>query len=147
MGKRSSQRAITIDTHALLWYLDMGQNKKLSMLALQAIADAEHSGIIYVPAIVIMETFRIIEKGRFSLRSKANAPQNSRQQAMSFLSMIENHRSYQIVAVHANLMRAAIPFSGLKIHDRLIAATAVLTDTALVSRDRDIAATGARVLW
>jgi PIN domain nuclease of toxin-antitoxin system len=43
-------RAITIDTHALLWYFDMGQNKKFSMLALQAIADAEHDGIIYVPA-------------------------------------------------------------------------------------------------
>lgn len=136
-------RAITVDTHALVWHLDKGQKKKLSAAALKAIVRAELYDVVYVPAIAIMETVRIIEKGRFSL-----APgQDSRQQAMYLLSMIETNPAYQIVPVEANLIRAAIPFTGLKIHDRLIAATALLTGSVLVSKDTQITATGLRVVW
>ena len=136
-------REITIDTHALLWYLDKGQNKKLSTLALQAVESAERNGVIYVPAIVVMETFHIIEKGRFFLSDDRDCAT----QATAFLSMIQKHRSYQIIPIEPNLMRASIPLRGLKIHDRLIAATAMLTGSVLVSKDRAITDKEVNVLW
>lgn len=37
---------ITLDTHSLLWYMDKGQNMKLSHKALQKIEQAERNGTI-----------------------------------------------------------------------------------------------------
>lgn len=133
---------ITVDTHSLLWYVDKGQNRKLSRLALQAIVKAEQSGMIYVPAIAFMETLFLIEKGRFSLGT--TAPD---QQARDFLSMIERSGIYQIVPIDASLLRVAIRLKGLNIHDRLIVATAILTGTVLVTKDKAIAARVANVAW
>lgn len=134
---------ITLDTHSLLWYLDKGQNKKLSAPALRAIIAAEEEGLIYVPAIVVMETVRIIEKGRFSL----HIGEDRGAQATAFLSMIDYHGCYRIVPIDARVLRAAIPLRDLKIHDRLVLATATLTRTPLVTKDRAIAATGANTVW
>lgn len=135
---------VTIDTHSLLWYIDKGQNKNLSPLALQAMIKAEESGTIYVPAIVLMETLFLIEKGRFSLRG---SDQSDQEQVTDLLSMIEESDIYRIVPIDAKLLRATIPLKGLDIHDRLILATAILTDTVLVSKDRAIRAKGLNVVW
>jgi len=134
---------VTLDTHSLLWYVDRSQNRKLSKLALESIITAEGSGMIYIPAMVIMETFYLIEKGRFSLR----AGKDQQEQAISFLSMIVANPRYHIVPIDANLLKATIPLRGLKIHDRLILATAVLTDSVLVSKDREITAMGVNIVW
>jgi PIN domain nuclease of toxin-antitoxin system len=135
---------ITVDTHSLLWYMDKGQNESLSSLALETIIRAEERGIIYVPAIALMEALFLIEKGRFSLRGIG---QNKQQQAAYLLAIIEESDIYSIVPIDAELLRATIPLKGLDIHDRLILATAILTDSALVSKDREIGAKGANVVW
>jgi PIN domain nuclease of toxin-antitoxin system len=135
---------VTIDTHSLLWYIDKGQNDSLSPLALQAIIEAEGSGLIYVPAIVLMEALFLIEKGRFSLRGSG---QNDQEQATDFLSTIEGSDIYRIIPIDAKLLRATIPLKGLDIHDRLILATSILTDSVLVSKDRAIRAKGVNVVW
>ena len=58
-----------------------------------------------------------------------------------------NDSCYRIVAFNTELLRTAIPLKGLEIHDRLILATAILTDSALVSKDRTIKAFGVNVVW
>ena len=57
---------ITIDTHALIWYLDKSLNQKLSTKALDTIKKAEKDGIIYIPIIVLFEILYLIEKGRIN---------------------------------------------------------------------------------
>ena len=53
---------LTLDAHTLIWYFHEESNKMLSSNALAAIKDAEESGIIYVPTVVLMEIMRVLEK-------------------------------------------------------------------------------------
>jgi len=45
------------------------------------------------------------------------------------------------------LLKIAISLQGLEIHDRLILATAIMTDSILVSKDMTIRAKGVNVIW
>lgn len=126
---------ITLDTHALIWYVDKPLKGKLSPIALEAIREAERDGVIYIPAIVLMEVLDLVEKKRSSI-------------SFSRLILgIEESASYRIVAIDGTVLKATIPLKGLDIHDRLILATAMLTDSALVSKDREIHAIGVNVVW
>jgi PIN domain nuclease of toxin-antitoxin system len=128
---------ITIDTHALIWYLDKLSKAKLSSLALETIREAEKNGIIYVPTIALLEVYRLIEKGRFFISFD------------NLLSDIESAQNYQIIPFDTNLLRVAIPLKGLELHDRLILATAIMTDSTLVSKDRamKVRSFGIAVVW
>jgi PIN domain nuclease of toxin-antitoxin system len=126
---------ITIDTHALIWYVDANLNYKLSEVALQTITFAEKNGTIYVPSIALMEAMDLIEKGKVSLVFN------------ELLNMVDRGQNYKIVPLDARLLRTSIPLKGLDIHDRLIVSTALLTNTVLISRDRTITEFGINVLW
>ena len=128
---------ITIDSHALIWYVDELSKAMLSQPALETIRDAERAGIIYVPTIALLEVYRLIEKGRFSLSFD------------NLLSNIERSRNYQIVPFDTKLLRTAILLRDLELHDRLVLATAITTDSILVSKDRAIKAKsfGINVVW
>jgi Uncharacterized protein conserved in bacteria len=131
MGSRS----VTLDTHALLWYIDEALEQKLSSVASEAIRKAEAEGIVYVPAIALMEMLDLVEKKRSSISFER------------LMLSIEESESYQIVAIDADLIRATVPLKGLKIHDRLILGTAILTDSVLVSKDKAIRARHPNVVW
>lgn len=138
---------ITIDTHSLLWYVDKGQNSELSPLALQTITHAEENGVIYVPAVVLMETLYLMEKGRFRFTQYKDKDVNKAFDI--FISMIDQSNIYQIVPVDASLIKATIPLKGLEIHDRLVFATTIMTNSKLVSKDRAIKARSVNlnVVW
>ena len=127
--------AITLDTHSLVWYADSDFHDRLSRAAFQRIMTAEEKEIVYIPAIALMEALDLIEKGRVNLSFS------------DLLSNIEESESYQIVPFDTDLLKVAIPLKGLEIHDRLILATAILTGSVLVSKDRDISAKGVEVVW
>jgi len=127
--------SITLDTHSLIWYIDTNLNEKLSKTALHAIEEAEDSGIIYIPAITLLEALDLIEKGRIKLSFDV------------FMASIREDVAYQIIPLDEELLKAAIPLKGLEIHDRLIVATAILTNTVLVCRDRAVRAMGVNVVW
>jgi PIN domain nuclease of toxin-antitoxin system len=129
-----ASKNITLDTHVLVWYVDEPLKGKLSSAALKAIREAEEGGIIYIPAIALMETLDLVEKKRSSISFD------------ELMISIEESVSYRIVPIDAKLLRATIPLKGLDIHDRLILATAILTDSVLVSRDRDFK-TRLNVVW
>ena len=127
--------SITMDTHALLWYIDEPLKYKLSPIALEAIKKAEKDGIIYISAIVLMEMLDLIEKKRSSISFD------------KLMMMIQKNESYQIVPIDTDILKKTIQLKGLEIHDRLIIATAILTDTVIVCRDRKIRTMGFNVLW
>ena len=129
------QIRVTIDTHALVWSVGGALNYKLSSSAKQAIAEAEKTGIVYVPTIVLLEMLRLAEKGRLSLSFD------------EFLTGVEQSKNHQIVPFDVRLLRVAMTVQNLELHDRLIVATAILTNSILISKDRAIGASGVNVLW
>ena len=126
---------ITLDTHRLIWYVDNDLHHRLSDTACQKIATAERNGVIYIPTIALMETLDLIERGRVNLSFS------------DLISNIEESQNYQAVPFDADLLKVAIPLTGLEMHDRLILATAISTNSVLVSKDRDISAKGVNVVW
>ena len=129
------QTRITLDAHTIVWSVDEMLNHKLSSAAKQAITYAEKNGIIYIPTIALLEVLRLIEKGRISLSFD------------KLLSGIEKSKHHKIIPFDTRLLKASIPIEGLELHDRLIVATAVMTNSVLISRDRAIGALGINVVW
>jgi PIN domain nuclease of toxin-antitoxin system len=127
---------ITVDTHTLVWFLDKTlKAKRLSAKALEVIRESEKYGVIYVSAISLMEIVDLSEKGRISVSFQ------------SVLSLIDTNEAYKVIPVNNELVKVAIPLQGLEIHDRLIMATALITDSVLLSKDKEINATGLNVIW
>ena len=131
MGKTD----ITVDTHTLLWYLDSDYNNRLSNKAFEVISEAEISGIIYVPIISLAEALHQIDKQRFNITWD------------KLISSIRDNEAYEIVPLDEVVLGKAVSIKGLEIHDRLIVATALVTDSVLVSKDKEIRATGLKVIW
>ena len=127
--------AITIDTHAFVWYLDKGLNKKLSKKALYFIEEAEKNDIIYIPIIVLVELLYLIEKGRVNLSFS------------KILTKIEYSYNYQIIPLDVGIVKIAKKIKGLETHDRLILAVARETNTKLISKDRELRDSDRNVIW
>lgn len=127
--------AITIDTHALIWYIDKNLNDKLSPKAMHTIVEAEKNDLIYVPIIVLMEILYLAEKGKLNLSFG------------DLLSQIENSINYEIIPFGMEVLKIAESLTGLEAHDRLILATAQLTGTSLVSKDRALRKNSVKVVW
>lgn len=129
-------KGITIDTHTLVWYVDKKlKGKNLSKIALEMIREAELQSIIYVSAISLMEILDLVEKERISISFK------------TVLSAIEKNEAYQVIPVNTELVKLTRSLPRIEIHDRLILATAVLTDSILLSKDREIEHMGLNVIW
>jgi PIN domain nuclease of toxin-antitoxin system len=129
------QNRVTVDAHTLIWYVHEPSRKHLSALALETIRDAERDGIVYVPTIVLLEILRIIEKGRYPLSFDA------------LLFGLERSMSYEIIPFDVRLLRVSMTLQDLTLHDRIIAATAMITNSSLVSKDRTIGTPGVTVVW
>jgi PIN domain nuclease of toxin-antitoxin system len=127
---------ITIDTHALIWWIDETLNKKLSKKAQKIIIEAEETGIIYIPIIVLMETLHLIERGKCALIFK------------NLLANIENSDNYKIIPFDTKLLKIVETIKGLEAHDRIVVATALVTNSPLISKDMEIAKIkGIKVVW
>jgi PIN domain nuclease of toxin-antitoxin system len=129
------QNRITLDTHTLIWYVHEPSKNNLSPLALEAIRSAERDGIIYVPAIALLEVLSVIEKGKYPLVFEL------------LLSDLERSTRYQVIPFDVKLLRVTANVEALTLHDRVIAATAISTNSLLISKDRAIRASGVTVVW
>ena len=125
---------ITLDKHILIWYIHEESNARLSQKAMTAIMEAEENGSIYVPAVVLIEAFSLLEKGRYPISFD------------DMLQDIEDNEAYIVVPLTTEVIRVMSGLKGLELHDRSILATAIMTDTALVSIDADISKRYNRVL-
>jgi len=131
MGIKTS---ITIDTHCLVWYVHEELNKKLSGKAMQIIAEAENSSNIYIPTIVLMEIYDLEEKERIPKTFDM------------LMSNITDSDNYKMIPFDDKILSIALSIKGLEIHDRIIFATAKLTESILVTKDQVIRA-NYDVLW
>ena len=129
------RKRITIDAHTLIWYYHEDSNIKLSHRALTAILEAEEKGIIYVSTVVLMEVLRLLEKGKYPIIFD------------DFLKDIEDDEAYKIVPLTTEVIKAMKSFPNLELHDRAIVATALITDSVLVSKDIEISRVYNRVIW
>ncbi|MBM3212924.1 type II toxin-antitoxin system VapC family toxin [Candidatus Poribacteria bacterium] len=130
------QNRITIDAHALIWYFHESSRKFLSDKALETIMLAEKMGIIYVPSVALLEILRLIEKGKFPLLFG------------DLLSRVNQSAAYELIPLNGEILKAVIGISDkLDIHDRTIVATAIVTNTELISMDSKIPKFYKRVIW
>jgi len=126
---------ITVDAHSLIWYVHEPSNVKLTKKAIEIIDNAERNGIIYVPSIVLLEILRLVEKGKYPISFDA------------LVKSIENHARYEVIPLNTDLISILKNIHGLELHDRIIVATAMMTNTILVSKDREIRASDLNVIW
>ncbi len=117
------------DTHSLVWYFT--DDSRLSNAALRAFQASEGEGTIIVPAVVLAEIMFISKKGRITLSFNDT------------LKRIEESENFEVSPLNAEILRSADKIEAdLEMHDRLIAATALHYDVALITRDDTIARSG-----
>jgi PIN domain nuclease of toxin-antitoxin system len=122
---------IVIDTHIVIWYF--AEPNQLSVLAESAIDKAEANGTIYVSAITIVELVYLTEKAKIpadvliSLRQALNNPTT----AFRFIALTK-----EVSDEVENISRLIVP----EMPDRIIAATALLLNLPLVTKDSKILA-------
>ena len=130
---------VVADTHAAVWYLT--NSPRLSSAAAKALDNASAAGdSILVPSISLVELTYLVEKGR--------VPAEARKRLVDALA--EPDGPYQLappdgrVAAAVELIdRDVVP----DLPDRVIAATALSSGAALVSRDGKIRASQVRTIW
>lgn len=131
--------SVVVDTHAIVWYLS--KNPSLSKLAEATLDSTTANGSpIYVPSICLVELTYLIEKGRL--------PESARQILIDSLDHPGN--SYVLVPLDRRVADALEFVSRQEVPDmpdRVIAATALVCQSPLVSRDRKIRLSRVQTIW
>jgi len=126
---------ITVDAHTLIWYIHTESNTLISDNAMSAIVDAEQDGTIYIPIIAMYEILWLIEKQKYPISFD------------ELKKAIKDIPAFKIVPLSYEIMEASEQFKLVEIHDRIIVATSIVTDTDLVSNDLTIRKLYKRVIW
>lgn len=113
------------DTHSLAWYFT--DDTRLSNKALSAFSEAEIEGSIIVPTVVLAEIMFIAKKGRITISFAET------------LDKIGENEKFIIAPLDVDILKIADKIeSGLEMHDKLIASTAIYYDAALITRDENL---------
>lgn len=117
---------VVTDTHALLWYL--AGDKKLGKSAFLQLKEAEEGKIqLVIPTTVLLEILVITEKKRV------------RAGWTEILNKIFNFPDYVIYPIDAEVVFEVEKLNRkLELHDRIIAATAKLLQSPLLTLDPEI---------
>ena len=128
--------AFVVDTHALIWFLT--KNKKLGKNALNKLKLAdENKESIIIPSIVLAEIFYICENKRMVLDFDR------------ILDKIENSSNYLIYDLNLEVIKKLKELTKIReLHDRIIAAIALLSDSKILTKDEKIASSNyVEVIW
>lgn len=126
----------TTDAHSLIWFLTA--DSKLSIRALNIFEKAdEGENVIIVPTIVLAEIMHICEKKRADLEIK------------EVIDKIKNSANYMSYSLDMRILDKVETLKNIpEIHDRIITATALLTRTDLITKDKDIIKSGiVKTIW
>jgi len=126
---------LTLDAHTLIWYYHQESNIRLSQGALTAIVEAERNGIIFVPVIALIEILWMLERGKYPLTFD------------EILQDLANNPVYNIMPLTMEIVKAMKNLSGMELHDRAIVATALITDSIIVTKDKELRTSGLKVIW
>ena len=131
--------AAIADTHTAIWYLSA--ELTLSKKARFFIEDiATRGDQIGLSSISVIESIYLVEKGRI--------PNQSLQLLLDALA--GSNGLFREIAIDGSVARilSQVPRNQVPdLPDRIIAATAVLLNVPLISRDRRIAASSLRTIW
>ena len=131
--------AVVADTHSAIWYL--ANDPKLSAAAAKALDGASVAGDpILIPSISLVELTYLVEKGR--------VPAEARKRLVDALAQPDGPYELapldgRVVAAVELIDRSVVP----DMPDRIIAATALSSGAALVSRDGKIRASQVQTIW
>lgn len=135
MSSNSPSNSFVTDTIALVLHLE---KRRMGPQAKSAFENAEAgTATIHVPAMVLAEVLYLSERGRIKL---------SLQTLQSYL---KKHAQMQVYPLDLLVVSAAATLSDIpELHDRLIAATAVVIGVPLLTNDLVIvAAKNVSTLW
>ncbi|HHT9124583.1 MAG TPA: PIN domain-containing protein [Candidatus Brocadiia bacterium] len=66
---------------------------------------------------------------------------------IKLLSTLEENVNYQIIPFDTRLLKIAQTLKRFEVHDRLILATATLTNSPIVTKDKDMTGKGILAIW
>ena len=113
------------DTHSLIWYFT--DDQRLSKKALKSFESTVKAGQIIVPTVVLAEVLFIAKKGRIPI------------DFMKTVAKIEALANFQIAPLDLDVLKIAENIDApLEMHDKLIVATAIRYEAALITRDEQI---------
>ena len=126
-------KILVLDTHAFIWFL--ADDPKLSDTAKAAIQEGlEQKALLVLPSIVLAEAIDIVQKKRTHLKLDA------------IWRAIEQRSLHLWPLDEAVLREMAELDPSVEIHDRIIAAVALLLGGAVITKDQQIAKL-APVVW
>ena len=111
------------DTMGLIWHLT--KSERLGKNASKIFEEADTGAcVIFIPAMVLMEVLYLSEKNRIS----TTLP--------DVTQLVQNSTNYRIYPITAEVILKAKEITDIpELHDRIIAATAVLLGLNLISQD------------
>ena len=115
-----------VDTHALVWYLT--RDRRLSLRAREVLQGGQSGELlVLVSTVVLAEVLYISERKRVPVGFS------------ELLSRIQAALGYQIVDFDLAVLREMqrLP-KELELHDRALAATALVYDASLITKDREL---------
>ncbi|MBI4174726.1 MAG: PIN domain-containing protein [Candidatus Aenigmarchaeota archaeon] len=123
------------DTHALIYYMAGELPENLDVI----FSDAENQkAVIYVPSIVIAEALYLRERGKVDFHVD------------EMFSRLEKSGGYFVIVPLNSAVLKLLPNMKkvTEIHDKIIAATALLFNSTLITRDPEIIESGyVKTLW
>lgn len=113
------------DTHSLVWYFT--EDPRLSKKALDAFEQTKQKDLIIIPTVVLAELMFISQKGRITITFSET------------LKKIEESENFNVAPLDIEILKVADKMkAAIEMHDKLIVATALYFEAALITRDEGI---------
>ena len=113
------------DTHSLVWYFT--EDPRLSKKALDVFEQTKQKDLIIIPTVVLAELMFISQKGKITITFSET------------LKKIEESENFNVAPLDIEILKVADKMEAdIEMHDKLIAATALHFEAALITKDEEI---------
>ena len=125
-----------LDTHALIWFLTSDKRLGANVLNILRMADSGKETVI-LPTVVLAETLYLCEKKKVSLKFG------------EILGKIDERDNFIVYDLNFEVILKLEELRNIKeLHDRVIVATALLTGSKILTKDKNIRESNyAEIVW